>query len=141
MSTLDTALDAARKIVDAAQDNLGKIHTEEDVKFQIISRLIVESLGWSHAAVRAESRHENGYSDYIISDGEKKAVLIEAKRIGRLDIAIANKEEHRVLRLDGSSKSKRRYTASRWIRLPKWSSNCCFNRRTRLDCLQTSRCG
>jgi hypothetical protein len=54
---------------------------EAETRFQIIDRLIVECLGWPRAEVKPE-RHDGGdYTDYEL--GEPRAVIWEAKRIGR----------------------------------------------------------
>jgi len=92
------------KVVKAEVDgNINNIISEEDSKLQIINRVLVEVLGWSHANISCENKHENGFSDYIISENDNPIFLIEAKRIGKLNISTANTNKVRYLKLSGSS--------------------------------------
>ncbi len=43
-------------------------------------------MGWSHSDVSSESPNENGFSDYVISDGGQSAFVIEAKKIGEIHL-------------------------------------------------------
>ena len=78
MEGLDSALERTKDIVDAADENIQNIKTEEDTKLQIITRIITEGLGWSFSDIGAEVRHDNGYSDYLLSNKAKPALIIEA---------------------------------------------------------------
>lgn len=84
MLNLDEAFDRAKLIVAEATANIDGILTEEDAKFQIITRLLVEVLGWSPADLSAERKTENGFADFIVSDRNHNAFVVEAKRIGRI---------------------------------------------------------
>lgn len=86
MTTLDEAQEAALKIVTEAKANLHNIRSEEDAKLQIILRMLVEVLGWQYADISAERQHNNGFSDFILSDRAHRAFLVEAKRIGRINL-------------------------------------------------------
>jgi cold shock CspA family protein len=86
MTDIDASFEAARQIIDSARERLNEIVTEEDAKFQLISRLLTEALGWNHEDVSAERKNENGYSDYILSDHEHDALVVEAKRIGLIEV-------------------------------------------------------
>ena len=108
MSTLDEALTNFNRVQSDVSDNDQNIITEEDTKFQIISRILVESLGWQHAAIQAEQRHDNGFSDYVINDLEKPRLLLEAKRVGLLNIKVANQNQSRTLKLNGPALSNAR---------------------------------
>lgn len=87
MSQLDAAFEVAQKLVADAGSRLDAIITEEDAKFQLISRFLTEVLGWFHADVSTERKNDNGYSDYVISHMGHPAFLIEAKRAGAIGIA------------------------------------------------------
>jgi hypothetical protein len=87
MSTLDAAHERATTLVKDVEPRLAMILTEEDAKLQLIVRFLTEVLGWNHADVSAERKNENGYSDYIVSDNNRPAFLVEAKRQGQLEIA------------------------------------------------------
>ena len=83
---IDRAYEVAKVILTEAQSHIERIRSEEDTKLQIITRLITNVLGWAHADIASESHNENGFSDYLVSDGERSAFVIEAKRIGELEI-------------------------------------------------------
>lgn len=86
MTDIDASFNAAKEIIDSARERLKEIVTEEDAKFQLISRLLTEALGWNHEDVSSERKNENGYSDYILSDREHDALVVEAKRIGLIEV-------------------------------------------------------
>jgi cold shock CspA family protein len=85
--SIDAAYELANAIINDATANIAHIRSEEDAKLQIITRLLVEGLGWRHADISAESPNENGYSDYILNDGQRNAFAVEAKKLGVLEIA------------------------------------------------------
>ncbi|MBU2805896.1 AAA family ATPase [Acidithiobacillus ferridurans] len=103
MTNLEDAEQQAQKIFREAQANLQNIETEEDVKIQIINRILNDSLGWPYSTFRAETHHENGYSDYILIENEKLVLLLEAKRTGLLDVRTAEKDKVRQLKISGSA--------------------------------------
>ena len=77
MVGLDSAFEKTKDIVDAAVLNVESIKTEEDAKLQIITRIITEGLKWSLSDIGAEVKHDNGYSDYLLSNDGKPALIIE----------------------------------------------------------------
>lgn len=103
MIMLDDAEKKAYEIHVSVKNNLKNIETEEDAKIQIINRILNECLGWSYTDFRAENRHDNGFSDYILIDNEKPVLLIEAKRIGIFEVKTAEKNKVRHLKISGSS--------------------------------------
>jgi len=103
---LDEAFSTASKIIDEAKENIEKIRSEEDAKIQIITRLLCESLGWSFSDISAEKHHDNGYSDYLISIGDSTAILVEAKRIGKVNVSTAEIDKVRYLKLNGTGLKK-----------------------------------
>lgn len=103
MHTVDEAERIFATIASDARSNIANITTEEDTKIQIINRIINECLGWPLTDFRTERFHENGYSDYILVDSEKPALLIEAKRIGLISIDTAEREKVRYLKISGSA--------------------------------------
>lgn len=100
---IDSAEKKAQKIYEDVKDNIQNIESEEDAKIQIINRILNECLGWPYPDFRAENRHENGYSDYILVDSEKPILLIEAKRIGIIKVKTAVKDKVRHLKISGST--------------------------------------
>ena len=101
MVGLDSAFKETKDIVDAAVLNIQSIKTEQDAKLQIITRIITEGLGWSFSDIGAEVKHDSGYSDYLVSNGGKPAFIIEAKRIGSLEIGITESQRLRHLKISG----------------------------------------
>jgi cold shock CspA family protein/KaiC/GvpD/RAD55 family RecA-like ATPase len=49
--------------------------------------MLTEVLGWAHSDIGSESPNENGFSDYIVGDGDIDAFAVEAKKIGIIGIA------------------------------------------------------
>lgn len=84
---VDQAYEIAKAIFQDASDRIEAIRSEEDAKIQLINRLLTECLGWRHSDISAESPNENGFSDYLISDGDRKALVLEAKKIGEIALA------------------------------------------------------
>jgi len=84
---VDAAYEAAKLVLSEAKANLANIRSEADAKLQIITRLLTDVLGWSHGDIASERQNENGFSDYLVSDGDFDAFVIEAKKIGILDLA------------------------------------------------------
>ncbi len=103
MINLDDAETKANEIYVDVKGNINNIETEEDAKIQIINRILNECLGWSFTDFKAETHHENGYSDYILFNNEVPVLLIEAKRIGIIDIRTIEKKQVRHLKISGSS--------------------------------------
>src|SRR5690606_33494011 len=73
---------------------------------QIINRILTDALGWLHTDIRAESKHDNGFSDYILADNETPSLLIEAKRLGVIVIDSAEKAKVRHFKISGTSLKK-----------------------------------
>ena len=87
---VDSAFDRAQAIISSVSERLDAIRSEEDAKVQIITRIVTEVLEWSHEDIASEIKHDNGFSDYLICDGDHKAFVIEAKRIGEISIGTAS---------------------------------------------------
>ena len=86
ISNLDFFFERTQAVMQDVEASLEGIKTEEDAKIQIINRLLVECLGWAFKDIGAERQHDNGYSDYVLFDDERQCILVEAKRIGELEI-------------------------------------------------------
>ena len=106
MVGLDSAFEKTKNIFDDVSQNISNIKTEEDAKIQIITRVIIEGLNWSSSDIGAEVKHENGYSDYLLSNDGIPALLVEAKRIGNIDIGTSEKERVRHLKISGPGLKK-----------------------------------
>ncbi|MGH1351240.1 MAG: hypothetical protein ACRBBN_10575, partial [Methyloligellaceae bacterium] len=101
MSDVDEAFEKAEAIHKDIISFGEKINTEEDTKIQIINRVLCECLGWLPSDISAETHHENGYSDYILSNSSVPALLIEAKRMGAVDVTITEKSKIKHLKISG----------------------------------------
>lgn len=101
MNEMDTAFDTFCALLEEVSHNLTSIVTEEDAKFQIINRMLSEVLGWPHSSVSCESKHDEGYSDYILKSGQKPTLLVEAKRTGKVDIQTSEVEKLKYLKISG----------------------------------------
>ena len=100
-ATLDKAHDRVSTIISEAKENIEQIQTEEDAKIQIITRVLTEGLGWSFVDIGAERSHDSGYSDYMLSLDERPVLLLEAKRIGRVNIKAADISRLKHYKLSG----------------------------------------
>lgn len=101
MTTLDQAYTKFIEISSSVSVNIDAIITEEDAKIQIITRILTECLGWDFSDLAAERKHQNGFSDYLITRDGRNALIIEAKRIGRVDISVTDTAVQRNLKLNG----------------------------------------
>lgn len=88
--SVDSAFAKAKEIVASVADRIDEIKSEEDAKLQIITRIVTEVLGWSHEDIASERPNENGFSDYLIADGDHNVFLIEAKKIGEIPLNTAS---------------------------------------------------
>jgi len=86
MTALDASYERAIALIADVEPRLASIETEEDAKLQLVVRFLTEILGWSHADISAERKNDNGYSDYIVSNSDQTAFLVEAKRQGQLEV-------------------------------------------------------
>jgi predicted type IV restriction endonuclease len=104
--SLDNAYESVCRIVQDTEGRQDLIITEEDAKIQLIHRVLTEALGWNVSDIRAERQNENGYSDYILTDQDSNAFLVEAKRMGLVEIASADVKRVRQLKLSGPGLTK-----------------------------------
>jgi hypothetical protein len=66
--------------IELAEKNL-LIETEQEARFQIIDRMLIEVLGWERTEIRMEPHTDSGYIDYLIASGGRNKLVVEAKRI------------------------------------------------------------
>lgn len=105
MTNLTHSEEVFRTIYSDVESDASRIVSEEDSKVKIINRILIDVLGWMHSDLKLESKHDNGFSDYILSINGKPACLLEAKRIGKIQIDTKKYEELRNLKISGSSLS------------------------------------
>ncbi|TAD88784.1 MAG: hypothetical protein EAZ99_12200 [Alphaproteobacteria bacterium] len=99
----ESALPAFKAIVGEANTIKAQIHSEEDTKLQIIQRVIQESLDWPLSSLTTEKKHESGYSDYILHDGESCKIVLEAKKKGLLSVNSVEKNKVKTFKNGGTA--------------------------------------
>ncbi|MEM6891400.1 MAG: hypothetical protein AAF636_25225 [Pseudomonadota bacterium] len=86
----------ARELLDRHEKLLLADANEAETRLKLIDRIVFEILGWGHYDVRFEQRvSEDGkttFSDYILTTGFS-SLVIEAKRVGRSDLEVADKRK------------------------------------------------
>jgi hypothetical protein len=100
-TTLDSAFERAARILEDANSNIAHISTEEDTKLQIITRILTDCLGWQFSDIGSEVKHDNGFSDYVLRDNDCEVLLLEAKRLGKLNVSVQENTKLRILKLNG----------------------------------------
>lgn len=103
---VDQAESIFNSIFDELESQLSNVDTEEDTKLRIINRILIEVLGWTTSDIDCETKNDNGFSDYLISDNESPVLVLEAKKQGLLKINSSKQDEMRTLKLSGTSLSK-----------------------------------
>lgn len=103
MSSVDIAEQKLRTLLAEVRSDIHLIETEEDAKVKIINRIFHECLGWSFTQFSCEKKHDSGYSDYVLKIGSTPSLIVEAKRLGILEIESAVLDRHRELKISGSS--------------------------------------
>ena len=98
---LDTAFEVFSKLLAEICEYQTKMHTEEDAKFRVISRMLTEVLGWRHDEIHMEPSTLQGYSDYIISKSEYSIINVEAKKIGSLNISASDTKDIKYYKISG----------------------------------------
>lgn len=94
------------EIFNDVSGRIESISSEEDAKVQIVNRILVDVLGWKYEDIKCENQHENGFSDYILSSNSVRKLVVEAKKIGRLEVELTQKNSSRSLKISGSSLKK-----------------------------------
>lgn len=101
MAELDQAHDKLQTLMESVGENREQIVSEEDSKVQVITRILVDVLGWDTTSIGSERKHESGYSDYIMSLLGNPSFVVEAKRQGIFEISVSEKARYRSLRVSG----------------------------------------
>ena len=79
---IDIAKENFEVILSDIAPRIDEIRTEQDARFQLIDRFLVEVLGWNHEEISTEPHTEAGYVDYLLKHGSQNRLVIEAKKIG-----------------------------------------------------------
>lgn len=81
---VDEAYGRALAIIAEVEPRIAALHSEQDARFQLINRFLVEVLGWFHADILTEPHSPSGYADYLVKAGEAKCLIVEAKKTGQI---------------------------------------------------------
>lgn len=103
MNNMDYAGDRLTHLIPEIESDLENIYSEEDAKVKIINRIFTECLGWSYTNFHCENSHSNGFSDYILKVADETKLLIEAKRLGKLEIQTADVQKCKTFKISGSA--------------------------------------
>jgi cold shock CspA family protein/Cdc6-like AAA superfamily ATPase len=103
MGNVDLAEKSFKLILADIKADILSIESEEDAKVKIINRIFSECLGWSFTQFSCENKHDCGYSDYVLKVGGTPSLIVEAKRIGILDVESAVLDRYRNLKISGTS--------------------------------------
>lgn len=77
---LDAAAELFSKTKSEFEESLPKKHTEQDIRFRLINRVLTEVLGWEFKEIHTERKNDSGFSDYLIESAGKSRAIVEAKR-------------------------------------------------------------
>jgi hypothetical protein len=89
-SSIDETYDKARQIAGDVAAALQNAATEQDVRLQVIDRVLTEVLGWDHNQIATEVNNNRGFADYALRDLEGRYVcVLEAKKRGLLQLDTA----------------------------------------------------
>ena len=103
MDTMDAAEAKLTKLIEEFDSNRKKIVTEEDAKIQLINEMMLAVLGWRPRQLSAERKHDSGFSDYLVGTPENPDFVLEAKRLGLLELQLAQADRQRSLKLNGTA--------------------------------------
>lgn len=103
MGNVDLAEKSFKLILADVKTDILSIESEEDAKVKIINRIFSECLGWSFTQFSCENKHDCGYSDYVLKVGGTPSLIVEAKRIGILEVESAVLDKCRNLKISGTS--------------------------------------
>ncbi|MBB2919241.1 AAA family ATPase [Cupriavidus alkaliphilus] len=78
--SIDTAKHAFGVLKAEWEATRSTIETEQDVRFRIINRVLTEVLGWADSQIETERHEDEGYVDYLMREGDRARLVVEAKR-------------------------------------------------------------
>ncbi|MDP1768368.1 MAG: hypothetical protein Q8L74_06125 [Nitrospirota bacterium] len=79
---IDESKDRMAQYVAQWNADRATIETEEDARFRMIDLILTDVLCWQRSEVRVNLHSESGFADYLIRQGEKNWMVIEAKKTG-----------------------------------------------------------
>ncbi|MDM7978048.1 MULTISPECIES: hypothetical protein [Thalassospira] len=103
MTNIDTAEEAFEKIYQHFNKYKDSIFTEEDAKLHLINDMLRDVLSWPKGSFQSEKHHKSGYSDYCLGGPAGNLIVVEAKRLDRFNIQVAEKGRMRPLKLSSNA--------------------------------------
>lgn len=67
-----------------------EIETEQDVRIQVINRILTEVLGWEFKDIKTEPSVNSGYIDYLMKSDNRNRFIVEAKRVSKILVDTKN---------------------------------------------------
>ncbi|WP_223543829.1 AAA family ATPase [Pseudomonas sp. BF-B-28] len=96
----DKAFSAFLEIKKYAEANSDSIITEQDARFQLIDRFLIEVLGWPRESFKTEPHLDEGRIDYLLQYGDRNRFVIEAKR-SEISLVTTKQEKRAYYKYDG----------------------------------------
>jgi len=87
---IDAAFEKFRARREEWEARMPNIETEQDARFQIVNVMLTEVLGWPMELIKTEPHVQDGYVDYLMTNGERNLFLVEAKRVSSLLVDTKN---------------------------------------------------
>lgn len=98
---MDEAFQRFQDLLKDVEPRWHSIISEEDAKLQLIQQIITGVLGWKLKNFSAERQHDSGFSDFIISEDGSQFFVIEAKRLGQLNVKTAEPDRFKPFKISG----------------------------------------
>ncbi len=80
MNNMEEQYEYFKKLHEDIKKNYKNILSEQDTRFQIIDRILVQILGWSYQEIKTESHNDTGFIDYLLVGEERSRAIVEAKK-------------------------------------------------------------
>lgn len=88
------SIDEAKQVFDSLKPewlkNLSAIENEQETRFKVIDRILIEVLGWTHNDIKPEKHTDEGYVDYLVESGGRGYLVVEAKKAGAILVDTKN---------------------------------------------------
>ncbi|MBF4069328.1 hypothetical protein ISJ33_24655 [Burkholderia pseudomallei] len=99
---MTTNIDAAKLTFDHLrsqwEEQRTSIETEQDARFRIVNVTLTDILGWPSNCIRTEKHIDDGYVDYLLIEGTRNRLAVEAKRQSVLlvDTRLPGKQAYKI---------------------------------------------
>ena len=77
--SLDSSKQVLDRIIPEIRGLLPQVSSEQDARFQIVDRMLLEVLEWNRDDIQTERYVEQGRADYLLKSGERTLLVVEAK--------------------------------------------------------------